>query len=61
MRNITIHFKDGTSREFVEKGRAGGSYTISVRYEGGFVIVQDEYYNTNSFPGEIVKEVQTRE
>jgi hypothetical protein len=61
MSDITIKFKDGTERKFPHEGRAGGSYSKSVSYEGGFVIVKDEWYNTFAFPTEVVAEVQTKE
>ena len=57
MASITIKFKDGTKREFPHVGRAGGSYTKSVRYEGAFVIVTDEYYNETAFPVQDITEV----
>jgi hypothetical protein len=57
MASITITFKDGTKREFPHVGRAGGGYTKKVRYEGGFVIVTDEYYNETAFPQSDVREV----
>lgn len=43
MANITIIMKDGTVKTFKHEGRAGGSYTKTVRYEGAFVIVRDEW------------------
>lgn len=55
--SITIKFKDGTKREFPHKGRAGGSHTKSVKYEGAFVIVTDEYYQKNAFPAQDIAEV----
>lgn len=59
MASIKIKFRDGTEREFRHTGRAGGSYTKSVRYEGSFVVVRDEWDNENAFPQEIVAEVIT--
>jgi hypothetical protein len=57
MASITITMKDGTIRSFPHEGRAGGSYTKSVRYEGGFVIVTDEWYKETAIPAEDVREV----
>lgn len=57
MSNITIKFKDGTTREFKHEGRAGGSYTKTVIYEGGFIIIEDEWYNRTAFPSDLVAEV----
>ncbi len=59
MASIEIIFKDGTKREFLHQGRAGGSYTKKVRYEGGFVIVRDEYYKETAFPADDIKEIKT--
>lgn len=61
MASITIIFKDGTRRHFEHEGRAGGSYTKEVKYEGGFVIVTDEWYHTYAFPADAVQEVQKKE
>ena len=54
---ITVKLKDGTTREFVEQGRAGGSWTISVTFEGAFVIVKDEWGKRTVFPAADVAEV----
>jgi len=58
MTSITIHMKDGTTREFPHKGRPGGSYTKSIRYEGAFAVVADEYYNETAIPVADIKEVK---
>lgn len=60
MASIAIKFKDGTVREFPHEGRAGGSYTKSVTYEGAVVIVTDEWYNRTAFPLADVAEVVER-
>lgn len=57
MSSITIKFKDGTVLQFKHEGRPGGSYTKSVKYEGAFVVVTDEYYRTTAFPASDVAEV----
>jgi hypothetical protein len=57
MANITVKMKDGTVREFKHEGRAGGSYTKSVKYEGGFVIIEDEYYKRTAIPAADIVEV----
>jgi len=59
MQRAEIYMKDGTVRTFVERGRAGGSYTIGVRYEGVFVIVYDEWHNETAYPAAEVLEVKT--
>lgn len=58
MANIRIILKDGTVRRYDHEGRPGGSYTKTVRYEGAFVIVRDEYDSEVAFPAADVKEVQ---
>ena len=57
MSNITIKFKDGRVRDFPHVGRAGGSWTKTVKYEGGFAIVTDEYEKQYAFPAEDIEEV----
>ncbi len=57
--NVKVKLKDGTIREFKHRGRPGGSYTVNVKYEGGFVIVTDEWDKQTAFPSEIVAEVET--
>jgi hypothetical protein len=57
MANITIKMKDGTVREFLHRGRAGGSYTKTLRYEGGMVVVEDEWGDRTAIPVADVAEV----
>lgn len=57
--NIDVYMKDGTKREFHHQGRAGGSYTKSIRYEGAFAIIVDEWYNTTAIPVADIKEIKT--
>lgn len=57
--NITVKMKDGTVREFKHEGRAGGSYTKTLRYEGAFVVIEDEWYCTTAIPAADVAEVIT--
>lgn len=57
MANITIKFKDGTTREFKHKGRPGGSFTKRLTYEGSFVVVEDEWYTRTAFPANDIVEV----
>jgi hypothetical protein len=58
MPDITIKFKDGTERKFEDRGRPGGSWSNSVKYEGAFVIVKDCWGKTNAFPAADVVEVE---
>ncbi len=58
MASITIYMKDGSKRDFPHHGRAGGSYTKTIRYEGVFAIVTDEWANETAIPSADIKEVQ---
>lgn len=64
MANVTIKMKDGTINEFIERGRPGGSWCVSVRYEGAFVIVEDEWGKTTAYPAcdvaSVVKDAPSR-
>ena len=55
--NITIYLKDGQSEVFRHEGRAGGSYTKSLRYEGDFAIVRDEWDRETAFPSSDIKKI----
>lgn len=59
MTNITITLKDGTVKRFPHEGRPGGSYTKTVRYEGAFVIVVDEWGTETAYPAADVREVRS--
>lgn len=50
--------KDGTVREFKECGRAGGSWTQSIKYEGAFAIVVDEWGNQTAIPASDIEEIK---
>lgn len=58
MASIVIKFKDGTEAVFKHEGRSGGSYTKTLRHEGSFAIVKDEWDREYSFPSETIKEIQ---
>jgi hypothetical protein len=58
MASIKIKMKDGTVKDFPHEGRAGGSYTKRIRYEGGFAIVTDEWYGETAIPSEDIAEVK---
>lgn len=57
MPSIKIKFKDGSVMDFPHKGRPGGSYTKTIRYEGVFAIVKDEYGTETSFPSDRIAEI----
>jgi hypothetical protein len=50
MASIDITMKDGTVKSFPHLGRAGGSYTKTLRYEVGFVVVTDEWNAETAIP-----------
>lgn len=61
MASIRVKMKDGTVRDFPHVGRAGGSYTKSIRYEGGFAIIKDEYDTETAIPAVDIAEVVKKE
>jgi hypothetical protein len=61
MKSITVIMKDGEKKEFPHEGRAGGSYSKSIKYEGAFAIITDEYYNQTAIPAADIKEIQVRD
>ena len=50
MVNIYVRLKTGKTVEFLHKGRQGGEYNNSVSYEGGFVIIEDEWGKETAYP-----------
>lgn len=58
MASIFVKMKDGTERKFKHEGRAGGSYTKRIRYEGAFAIIVDEWGNETAIPAEDIAEVK---
>lgn len=61
MSDIRISMKDGSVREFSHVGRAGGSYTKEIRYEGNFAIIKDEWGNETVIPSNDIKEIKVIE
>jgi len=55
---IIFTMVDGTTREFVHRGRPGGSYTIRLSFEGEFAIVTDEWGDRTAIPGARIAEVK---
>lgn len=64
MATVTVTFKDGTTKVHEDRGRAGGSYCQSVRYEGAFVIIRDCWGGETAYPAadiaKLVKEATDR-
>lgn len=59
MGRVCIKFKDGTEKEFRHRPRAGGSWTLELRYEGGFAIVVDEWGRETAFPSTDISTIET--
>lgn len=58
MASIFVKMKDGTTKSFPHEGRAGGSYTKSIRYEGAFAIIKDEWDCETAIPVNDIAEVK---
>lgn len=58
MASIYIKMKDGQTKSFPHEGRAGGSYTKTIRYEGGFAIIKDEWDCETAIPANDIAEVK---
>jgi len=58
MSNIVIKMKDGTIRQFLHSGRAGGSYTKTLKLENGFAVIQDEWYKKIVIPAADIAEIE---
>ena len=58
---IIIHWKDKNKpvTEIKSYGRAGGSYTMSLKYTESMMIVTDEYGGTKAFPISDIEQVET--
>lgn len=57
--DVTVRMKNGTVKEFKERGRAGGSWSQSLKYEGGFAIIIDEWGDQTAIPSEDIDEIKT--
>ena len=57
--NIIVQMRDGTQRKFPHEGRAGGSYTKTLRYEPGFIVITDEYHRETAIPIDLIREILT--
>ena len=58
MAGVKVTLKNGEVRDFPGTSRSGGSYGCSVRYEGAFVIVKDEWGKETAFPAADVTMVE---
>ena len=57
MSNITVTMKSGEVRNFPHTGRPGGSWTKTLKYEGAFVVIEDEYQKRTAIPAADIREV----
>jgi hypothetical protein len=56
---IVVKYRDGRAdREFKHKGRAGGSWTISLAFQGNVAVVTDEWQNKVCIPLDLIEEVR---
>lgn len=58
MATVHITFKDGEKKTMTDRGRSGGSYCQTVRYEGAFVIIKDAYGEQTAYPAADIKELR---
>ncbi len=58
--SIYIDMKDGSTRDFPHTGRAGGSYTNTIKYVEGFVIITDAWDNDTAIPSADIKEIKVK-
>ena len=58
MANICIELNDGTVLNFKHEGRAGGSYTKTIRYDGAFAIVEDEWGKRTAIPAANIRMIE---
>jgi len=59
--SIKVYLKNGDVKEFPHEGRAGGSYTKEIKYEGSFVIIKDEWGKTVTYSAYDIEKVETVE
>ena len=56
--NIVVKMKDGTERRFMHEGRAGGSYTKRLAFEGVFAVITDEYGKRTAIPAADIAQIE---
>jgi hypothetical protein len=57
MKSIQIKMKDGTIKDFPHVGRLDGSCTKSIRYEGSFAIIREEWGDETAIPVNDIQEI----
>jgi hypothetical protein len=59
MADIKIYKKDGTMEEYQETSARGGSDHTTIRYEQGFVVIEDAYGRQTSIPSVDIAKIIT--
>jgi len=57
MSDIKVIYIDGTEETFKDNGAPGGSYSNTIKHEGGFAVITDPFGNTTSIPSERINRV----
>lgn len=58
MSSITVFYRDGTKTEFPHVGRAGGSWTKTLKMKEGFAIIQDEWGKRIVIPADHIHHIE---
>lgn len=58
MSDIVVFMKSGEKKSFPHEGRAGGSYTKELTFEGAFAIITDEWGRRTAIPAADIAEVR---
>jgi hypothetical protein len=57
MPTIRIKMKAGDTRIFEDRGAPGGSYSQSIKYEPGFVVIESAYGDQKAIPSDLIEEI----
>lgn len=58
--DIIIKMKSGIVKKFLHEGRPGGSYSKSIKYVPGFVVIEDEWGKKISIPASEIEEIEEK-
>ena len=58
MSNIEVTMKNGAKQVYLHQGRAGGSYTKRLTFEGAFAVITDEYGVRTCIPANDIAEIK---
>ena len=56
--NIRLTMKDGTTRDFEDRGAPGGSWSQSMRSEIGFIVITDAYGKSTWIPSDEIAKIE---